>query len=131
MYSGIVKVLGFTWRLLAIHYPTALQERWRPVCVHTKDVPWVTVTVSPSPSQRPRRVNLNIAPDVVDAQLRLRFLGRDAMLPSVTVVASDSDPAHDTNALADQEIPGVPPPGPSKPLDWSQPIRPATVPRWS
>ena len=39
LYSGIVKDLGFTLRLLAIHHPTALQERWRPVCVHTKDVP--------------------------------------------------------------------------------------------
>ncbi len=39
LYSGIVKVLGFTRRLLAIQYPTALQERWLPVCVHTKDVP--------------------------------------------------------------------------------------------
>ena len=40
---------------------------------------------------------MNIMPDVVDAQLRLRlqFLGRDAMLPSVMA----SDPAHDPNAL--------------------------------
>ena len=34
-------------------------------------------------------------PDVVDAQLRLQFLGRDVMLPSVMA----SDPAHDPNAL--------------------------------
>jgi hypothetical protein len=34
-------------------------------------------------------------PDVVDAQLRLQFLGRDAMLPSVVA----SDPAHDPNAF--------------------------------
>ena len=34
-------------------------------------------------------------PDVVDAQLRLQFLGRDEMLPSVMA----SDPAHDPNAL--------------------------------
>ena len=38
---------------------------------------------------------MNIMPDVVDAQLRLQFLGRDAMLPSVMA----SDPAHDPNAL--------------------------------
>jgi hypothetical protein len=31
---------------------------------------------------------MNIMPDVVDAQLRLRFLGGDVMLPSV--MASDS-----------------------------------------
>ena len=36
-------------------------------------------------------------PDVVDAQLRLQFLGRDGMLPSV--MASDSDPAHDPNTF--------------------------------
>ena len=44
---------------------------------------------------------MNIMPDVVlrvvDAQLRLQFLGRDVMLPSVPVMASD--PAHDPNAL--------------------------------
>ena len=34
-------------------------------------------------------------PDVVDAQLRLQFLGRDVMLPSVMA----SDHAHDPNAL--------------------------------
>ena len=34
-------------------------------------------------------------PDVVDAQLRLQFLGRDVMLPSVMA----SDPAHDPNAV--------------------------------
>ncbi len=34
-------------------------------------------------------------PDVADAQLRLQFLGRDVMLPSVMA----SDPAHDPNAL--------------------------------
>ena len=34
-------------------------------------------------------------PDVVDAQLRLQFLGRDVMLPSVMA----SDPAHHPNAL--------------------------------
>ena len=34
-------------------------------------------------------------PDVVDAQLRLQFLGRDAMLPSVVA----SDPAHDPNTF--------------------------------
>ncbi len=70
------------WSLLAaaIPHPRALQKRWSPVCVHTKDVPWV--------SQHPR---MNIMPDVVDAQLRLRFLGRDVMLPSVMA----SDPAHD------------------------------------
>jgi hypothetical protein len=41
---------------------------------------------------------MSIMPDVVDAQLRLQFLGRDVMLPSV--MASDSDPAsaHDPNA---------------------------------
>ncbi len=38
---------------------------------------------------------MNIMPDVVDAQLRLQFLGRDMMLPSVMA----SDPAHDPNAL--------------------------------
>ncbi len=38
---------------------------------------------------------MNIMPDVVDAQLRLQFLGRDVMLPSVMA----SDPAHDPNAL--------------------------------
>jgi hypothetical protein len=37
---------------------------------------------------------MNIMPDVVDAQLRFQFLGRDAMLPSVVA----SDPAHDPNA---------------------------------
>ena len=38
-----------------------------------------------------------VMPDVVDAhwQLRLQFLGRDVMLPSVMA----SDPAHDPNAL--------------------------------
>ncbi len=36
-------------------------------------------------------------PDVVDAQLRLQFLGRDVMLPPASVMASD--PAHDPNAL--------------------------------
>ncbi len=44
---------------------------------------------------------MNIMPDVVDAhwQLRLQFLrvGRDAMLPSVIMMAND--PAHDPNAL--------------------------------
>ncbi len=34
---------------------------------------------------------MSIVPDVVDAQLRLQFLGRDVMLPSVMA----SDPAHD------------------------------------
>ncbi len=34
-------------------------------------------------------------PDVVDAQLRLQFLGRDVMLPSVMA----SDPAHDPNTF--------------------------------
>ncbi len=34
-------------------------------------------------------------PDVVDAQLRLEFLGRDVMFPSVMA----SDPAHDPKAL--------------------------------
>ena len=38
---------------------------------------------------------MNIMPDVVDAQLRLQFLGRDVMLPSVMA----SDPAHDPSAL--------------------------------
>ena len=38
---------------------------------------------------------MSIMPDVVDAQLRLQFLGRDVMLPSVMA----SDPAHDPNAL--------------------------------
>ena len=40
---------------------------------------------------------MNIMPDVVDAQLqvRLQFIGRDVMLPSVMA----SDPAHDPNAL--------------------------------
>ncbi len=38
---------------------------------------------------------MNIVPDVVDAQLRLQFLGRDVTLPSVMA----SDPAHDPNAL--------------------------------
>ena len=38
---------------------------------------------------------MNIMPDVVDAQLRLQFLGRDVVLPSVMA----SDPAHDPNAL--------------------------------
>ncbi len=33
--------------------------------------------------------------DIVDAQLRLQFLGRDEMLPSVMMA---SDPAHDPNA---------------------------------
>ncbi len=40
---------------------------------------------------------MNIMPDVVDAQPRLQFLGRDAMLPSV--MAIDPGPAHDPNAL--------------------------------
>jgi hypothetical protein len=39
---------------------------------------------------------MNIMPDVVDAQLRLQFLGRDVMLPSVMA----SDPTHDPNALS-------------------------------
>ncbi len=39
MCSGIVKVLDFTCRLLALHYPTALQERRSLVGVHTKGVP--------------------------------------------------------------------------------------------
>ena len=34
-------------------------------------------------------------PGVVDAQLRLQFLGRDEMLPSVMA----SDPAHDPNTF--------------------------------
>ena len=34
-------------------------------------------------------------PDDVNAQLRLQFLGRDVMLPSVMA----SDPAHDPNAF--------------------------------
>ncbi len=38
-------------------------------------------------------------PDVVDAQLRLQFLGRDVMLPSVMAMLVASDPAHDPNAL--------------------------------
>ena len=38
---------------------------------------------------------MNIMPDVVDAQLRFQFLGRDVMLPGVMA----SDPAHDPNAL--------------------------------
>jgi hypothetical protein len=38
MYNGIVKVFGFTRRLLAINYPATLQERRSPVDVHTKDV---------------------------------------------------------------------------------------------
>jgi hypothetical protein len=40
-------------------------------------------------------------PDVVDAQLRLQFLGRYVMLPSVMASDSVSDPAHhdDPNAL--------------------------------
>ncbi len=43
---------------------------------------------------------MNIMPDVVDAQLRLQFLGRDhvnhdVMLPSVMA----SDPAHDPNTF--------------------------------
>ncbi len=40
---------------------------------------------------------MNIMPDVVDAQLRLQFLGRDEMPLSVIMMASD--PAHDPNAL--------------------------------
>ncbi len=40
---------------------------------------------------------MNIIPDVVDAQLPLQFLGRDVMLPSVIMMASD--PARDPNAL--------------------------------
>jgi hypothetical protein len=43
-------------------------------------------------SQHPR---MNIMPSVVDAQLRLQFLGRDEMLPSVMA----SDPAHDPNTF--------------------------------
>ncbi len=39
--------------------------------------------------------NGSMMPDVVDAQLRLQFIGRDVMLPSVMA----SDPAHDPNAL--------------------------------
>ncbi len=39
---------------------------------------------------------MNIMPDVVDAQLRLQFLGRDVMLPSVMA----SDPAHDPNTFS-------------------------------
>jgi hypothetical protein len=39
-YSGIVKDLDFTSRLLAIHHPTALQERWSPVCAPT-DAMWL------------------------------------------------------------------------------------------
>ena len=47
---------------------------------------------------------MNIMPDVVDAQLRLQFLGRDhVMLPSVMA----SDPAHDPNALP-VEVPKKP-----------------------
>ena len=38
---------------------------------------------------------MNIMPHVVDAQLRLQFLGRDEMLPSVMA----SDPAHDPNTF--------------------------------
>ncbi len=39
--SGIATVLGFTCRLLAIHYPTALHERCShgPVGVHRKTCP--------------------------------------------------------------------------------------------
>ncbi len=37
---------------------------------------------------------MSIMPDVVDGQLRLQFLGRDVMLPSVMA----SDAAHDPNA---------------------------------
>ncbi len=42
---------------------------------------------------------MNIMPvmGIVDAQLRLQFLGRDVMLPSAPVMASD--PAHDPNTL--------------------------------
>ena len=40
---------------------------------------------------------MSIMPDVVDAQLRLQFLGRDVMLPSV--MASDPAHWHDPNAL--------------------------------
>ena len=39
---------------------------------------------------------MNIMPDVVDAQLRLQFLGRDVMLQVPSVMASDH--AHDPNA---------------------------------
>ena len=46
---------------------------------------------------------MNIMPDVVDAQLRLQFLGRDVMLPSHGVMASD--PAHDSNALPVEALP--------------------------
>jgi hypothetical protein len=58
---------------------------------NTRDVPLLII---PAPS------NEHILPDVVDAQLdvevRLQFLGRDAMLPSVvaTPSLSRSDPAH-------------------------------------
>ena len=40
---------------------------------------------------------MNIMPGVVGAQLRLQFLGRDVMLPSV--MASDPAHDHDPNAL--------------------------------
>ncbi len=41
LHSGIVKVLGFTCRLLAIiHYPTALQERWESGRRPSKEVPY-------------------------------------------------------------------------------------------
>ncbi len=42
---------------------------------------------------------MNIMPvmDIVDAQLRLQFLGRDVMLPSAPMMASDL--AHDPNTL--------------------------------
>jgi hypothetical protein len=43
---------------------------------------------------------MSIMPDVVpvDAQLRLQFLGRDEMPPSLSVMmASHGDPAHDPN----------------------------------
>jgi hypothetical protein len=42
---------------------------------------------------------MNIMPDVVDAQLRLQFLGRDVMLPSVMASDPECHSAHDPNAL--------------------------------
>jgi hypothetical protein len=65
-----------------------LQERWSPVCVHTKDVPYV--------SQHPRMNNM---PDVEDAQLRLQFLGRKCDASECDGDSLASDPAHDPNAL--------------------------------
>ncbi len=44
---------------------------------------------------------MSIVPDVVDAQLRLQFLGRDVVPPSVMA----SDPAHDPNALPVEALP--------------------------